>query len=194
MRLYAAGVPDLTRAEGLLFAYGSLVAGARDGVPAVLRGHRRAWTVAMDNRQVVPGYKRYRDPRDGAFPPVHVAFLDVVPDPDGAVTGLCLPVTAAQLRTLDARERNYDRVDVTARVDGSRGARVWTYRGSADGRARAAAGHAGGTLVVVRAYLEAVRAALQARGGDALVAPPCPVVELQRVDLPPAEPGRRSGT
>jgi hypothetical protein len=189
---YAPQVPGLTPSPQFVFAYGSLVTDAPGAVPAVLPGHRRAWTVAMDNRRSLPGYKRFRA-RDGVtFPPVFVAFLDLADDPANALDGLCLPVTAAALDALDRRERNYDRVDVTPLVDGPQG-RIWTYRGSADGRARAAAGLADGSLAVARGYADAVRAGYAGRGPALLErfdastdAPPCPVLDLVRVDLPPA--------
>lgn len=137
-----------------VFGYGSLAA-VRDGDAhlATLHGHQRRWGVAMDNREAIPGYKRYVDP-DGLHPAVHVAFLDLTPG-DGAVNGVCRPVTAAQLAALDARERNYERVDVTAQLDGAPGP-VWAYIGSAAGRARLAAGRAAGRAVVSRDYLHLV--------------------------------------
>ena len=42
-----------------VFGYGSLVA---DGAqPCELRGFRRFWGVAMDNRVDLPGYKHFED-------------------------------------------------------------------------------------------------------------------------------------
>jgi gamma-glutamylcyclotransferase (GGCT)/AIG2-like uncharacterized protein YtfP len=166
-----------------VFAYGSL---ARDhgGRPARLRGVRRAWGVAMDNRHVIPGYKVWLDPADGTRPPVHVVFLDLVPAARAAVAGVLLPVSRAALARLDARERNYARVDVTDRLEAGRlptGARVWAYVGSAAGRARFRAGQAAGTAVVAGAYLDAVRSAFSA----AIPAPPVPVRRLARRDVPP---------
>ncbi|HYF26221.1 MAG TPA: gamma-glutamylcyclotransferase family protein [Baekduia sp.] len=152
----------------LVFAYGSLT--GLPGRPAVLPGARRTWGVAMDNRQAIPGYKRFLDPATGEAPPVHVAFADLE-DGDGDVDGVLLEVDAAGLRTLDARERNYERIDVSHRFDGA--GRVWTYRGSAAGRRRAARGRAAGDLVVVRSY-----AAAAGLAPDGL-----PVLDLVRVDL-----------
>ena len=181
-----------------VFGYGSLV-GAGDVRRARLRGHRRVWGVAMDNSVAVPGYKVYELP-DGSRPAAAVAFLDLAPDADACpVEGALLEVDAGALAVLDERERQYERVDVTALVaplDGPapRGA-VWTYVGRAPGRARAAAGHAGTAEVVVqRAYLDLVEAAFASLGDDALaryrasteLPPPFPVLELARIDLAPA--------
>lgn len=149
-----------------VFGYGSLrVPGAR---PARLRGWRRTWGVAMDNRVAIPGYKAYEDPATGERPAVHVAFVDVVEDPAAAVDGALLE--AADLALLDARERNYVR-----RVVRTDAGPAWLYVGTAAGRARFAAGLGAGTLVVDAGYLALL--------GDDVGPPPCPVVALRRVDL-----------
>jgi Gamma-glutamyl cyclotransferase, AIG2-like len=181
-----------------VFGYGSLVKGeflpSRDrraeGFVADLRGVRRAWGVAMDNRVDLPGYKRYLDPAGGR-PAVSVCFLDIVDSPQGRVNGVCLPVTAAELAGLDRRERNYDRIDVSERFGGLDGARVWTYRGSVDGRARFRSALSAGTAVVHAGYLRAVEAGFRALGepewtacAPSLDAGGLPVLELVRHDLP----------
>jgi cation transport regulator ChaC len=177
-----------------VFGYASLVAlpGTR---PATLRGHRRVWGVAMDNSVAIPGYKVYESP-EGARPPCSVAFLDLAPDEDATVDGALLAVDEDALAALDARERQYRRVDVTRWVtvagelaaDGP----IWTFVGRGHGRARVAAGRAGDVAVIIqRAYVEHVERAFAALGEAALEryrasteAPPFPVVELARVDLP----------
>ncbi|MCW3013960.1 MAG: hypothetical protein JWO02_1052 [Solirubrobacterales bacterium] len=193
-------MPGLRPAQ-FVFAYGSLVAapGAhalrRDGNPAGfvadLHGHRRAWTVAMDNTHVVPGYKRYVDRVTGEPADANVAFLDVAAAVHGTVNGVCLPVTAAGLAHLDRRERNYERADVTELVADAPG-HVWTYRGSVAGRARHRAGLRGRRLVVVRGYVELVLAAFGALGAAELesyrattAVPGYPELDLVREDLPP---------
>lgn len=161
-----------------VFAFGSLVAEAAGGVPAVLEGWRREWGVAMDNRVGLPGYKRYRAPGRPGWPALHVAFLDVVEDadPDASVEGVCVPVDPAALALLDLRERNYARRDVTDRMQGAPEGRVWTYVGSRAGRARLAVGRARGSAVVARSYWDAVASFAPAPSG-------LPVVELERVAL-----------
>jgi hypothetical protein len=200
-RSYAPGVPHRPPAQ-FVFAYGSLVATPQAqalrraanaaGFVADLGGHRRAWTVAMDNAQHVPGYKRYVDPVTGEPPDACVAFLDVVQEPGSAVNGVCLAVTADTLARLDRRERNYERVDVTDLVAGAPGS-VWTYRGTAAGRARHAAGLRAGRLVVSRGYVDLVAAAFGALGAAELAryrtttaAPGCVELDLIREDLPAA--------
>jgi len=175
----------------LVFGYGSLAGPAGAARPARLPGFARRLGVAMDNAVDLPGYKWFRDPRDGSRPVVHVAFADLVEAPGGPpVNGVLLP--ADDLALLDARERNYERVDVSDRVEGAPpGARVWTYAGSPAGRARFAAGRSAGSLVVARAYVEGIQAGFRALGPQehrAFLASTdfggVPVVALERVDLP----------
>lgn len=176
-----------------VFGYGSLAAEHDDAYPTTLPGHRRRWGVAMDNRRDLPGYKWYRLRAGGARPQAFVAFLDLVAAGAGdAVNGLCLPVDADALRRLDARERNYERVDVSDRVAEARG-QVWTYVGSATGRARLAAGLRERSLLVSQEYRDDVEHGFRRLGDDQLAAyrastdpppPGCEVVALERVELP----------
>jgi hypothetical protein len=123
-----------------------------------------------------------------------VAFLDLAADERSAVEGALLAVDAGALDVLDARERQYERIDVTGAIDPAPPGTgpVWTFVGRAPGRARVAAGRAGtAPAVIQRAYVDLVEAAFAALGDDALARyrastepPPFPVAELARVDLP----------
>jgi cation transport regulator ChaC len=139
----------------LVFGYGSLPA-EEPGVACRLHDHALGWEVAMDNRDVVPGYKVYVDPSTGARPEVEVAYLSITPAPGASVDGVAFPVSEAQLAELDERERNYVREDVTDLVDAELGGRIWAYVGSLAGRLRLARGRRRGTAVVSRGYLEKV--------------------------------------
>jgi hypothetical protein len=146
--------------NGYVFGYGSLVAEGEGCHVARLRGWRRTWGVAMDNSLDIPGYKSYLLRADGSRPAVFVAFLDIEPDPASTVTGVCMPVGEHDLAALDRRERNYDRIDVSSQLDGSRAGCVWGYRGSEAGRARLRDGLAAGRAVVSCDYLDNVLAAV----------------------------------
>ena len=165
-----------------IFGYGSLLA-RRDGVRCRLAGHRRRWGVAMDNRRTIPGYKYFLDP-DGGRPEVHVTFLDAVAERGSSVDGLAFGVSAAALAELDARERNYRRVDVTAMVHAELGGRVWAYLGLEESRERYAAAARAGSAVVSRAYVDGVRAGFAAFGLEFDTEPDVPVRDLTLVRVP----------
>lgn len=105
-----------------VFAYGSLAHPRTirqlggDYLVADLVGWRRAWTVCTDNTdrsRAVAYFEPGTDTRiDG-----QVLFLNLVPDTASTVRGVVLLVHAGALADLDAREGNYDRVDVTSSVD-----------------------------------------------------------------------------
>lgn len=150
----------------LIFGYGSLT--PRGARRAFLRGYRRAWNVAMDNTRTIPGYKYYVDPA-GRRPEVVVTFLNLVPG-DG-VAGVLFE---GDLDELDARERQYERVDV-ARALGMPGP-VYAYVGRAEAVERFEAGHRERRAVAQRSYVEAVLR---------VAAPPAlPVLDLTRIDIP----------
>jgi cation transport regulator ChaC len=160
---------------GFVFGYGSLVempdkrsgeraAGGRSS-RARLHGWRRGWGVAMDNAETIPGYKYYVAP-DGERPDVCVAFLDMRPERDAWVNGVCVPVGLAELEQLDRRERNYHRIDVTAAIEPAIGP-TWSYAGRVDSRARYADAAATGRAVVASEYLERVERGFLELGVDA---------------------------
>jgi hypothetical protein len=196
----AGGVRDHRPDMQFVFGYGSLAARSgplvnrrfqRHGFVADLPGFDRTWGVAMDNRHDLPGYKYYTDAA-GRRPAAFVTFLDLRSADTGTATvnGLCLPVGEAELTELDRRERNYERVDVSDRIDAG-GAQVWVYLGSAAGRARLEEGRRRGTAVIDAGYLQAVEAGFSALGEaehrlcrPSLEPHGLPVAELTRHQLP----------
>jgi cation transport regulator ChaC len=188
-----------------VFGYGSLLpAGVTalpgGAVPCRLSGWRRGWGVAMDNTRDIPGYKHYRTP-EGERPEVMVAFLDIEPDADGLVNGVAIRVGDDELPGLDRRERNYRRVEVSARVDTRLpgGGAVWAYAGRRESRERAAIGRREGRLVASRGYIERVAAGFDVLGQrelfSRLTAPLlAPVADLFLVrHAPVAEPRAAAG-
>jgi cation transport regulator ChaC len=175
-----------------VFGYGSLFAAT--GLPAGevchLTEHRRVWNVAMDNSVDVPGYKAYVDPRDGSRPDVFVTYLNLDPAPGGRVNGVVFPVSSDELSALDARERNYERIDVTGNVEEAVSGRVWTYIGKPEGVARYERGMGEQRAVISRKYYDGVLAACAAAGASSrrefdqsTDPPPCPIMDLDRIDL-----------
>jgi gamma-glutamylcyclotransferase (GGCT)/AIG2-like uncharacterized protein YtfP len=189
-----------------VFGYGSLTARPGPFSTRVLKEHgfvadvaglRRIWGVAMDNRRDLPGYKYYTD-AGGRRPEVFVAYLDLVPEstapahPGEAaarVNGVCLPVDDAMLEALDRRERNYERIDVSDRIEAGR-AQVWAYIGMAEARARLAEGRRTATAVIDAGYVATVEAGFAALGDGELARVRAslepgdlPVVQLTRHEL-----------
>ena len=75
------------------------------GVPCRLRGQRRGWGVAMDNRRTLPGYRYFLDPATGERPAVYVAFLDIRPDAGARVDGVVFPARPRRARRARAQLR-----------------------------------------------------------------------------------------
>ena len=192
-----------------VFGYGSLLdpaLPARVLGPAALRGHRRVWGVAMDNRESIPGYKRYVDRVSGVAPAVCVVYLDVVAAAGAWVSGAVIEVDDALAPGLDRRERNYERADVRAFVelgantgiDGmgpDAAGPVWAFIGRAVGRERCRRAREEGIAVVSRAYLDRVRADFTSLGPEMLrdfdrtTAPlDVPLLDLERVPVPGGDP------
>jgi cation transport regulator ChaC len=144
----------------------------------------------MDNTKDLPGYKYYVDPATRERPAVYVAFLDLAVEREGIVNGVVFPANDDELTTLDARERNYERHEVTAQIDPPPGGPTYTYVGTQEARKRFAEGRRSATAVIARAYLTEVRARFESLGPDALAAYeastdaiPVPIGDLERVDL-----------
>ena len=176
--------------DGFVFGYGSLLRSYGDVArPGHLEGYRRRWGVATDNSRTLPGYKYYLTVPGNERPGVFVTFLDLIADPAQTVNGVLIPVTAATLARLDRRERNYERHEVTDQVREPIDRPVWTYLGSDDARRRFERGHSEGRAVINAGYHRSVLDGFASLGPQALAAfhastdaPPCPMVELTRVD------------
>ena len=117
-----------------LFAYGSLVSahsaaetlGREVEVHAAsLRGWRRSWTLARDNRACEKTFSR----PDGSVPDVVLA-LNLEPGANAEVNGALIAVEERDLSRLDVREIRYERIDVTSAVTSgleASPARAYTY-------------------------------------------------------------------
>ncbi|MDQ1307861.1 MAG: hypothetical protein QG671_3695 [Actinomycetota bacterium] len=157
---------------GWVFGYGSLVAveeaeflvGGKVAQLGTLANWRRGWNVAMDNASAASDTKHFVDPDTGHRPAIFVAWLNVYACPGARVNGVFLPVTAAALAALDARERNYRRVEVSADTSLASPLPIWTFTGLAAGLKRFRVGQATGTLVVSSDYHELCLAAFLSRG------------------------------
>lgn len=175
--------PKTTRQ--MIFGYGSLVDVGRlseflnehglalgDYRYVTITGWRRSWSVAMDNREVVPDYKYYIDRSTAERPDVYVAFLNIervrkTDVPAGAappdVAGVLFDIDESVLAVLDKRERNYCRCDITDQFPGIDG-RVWVYLGSPEAEERYRIGLMDGSVVIDSAYKTSVESAYRNAG------------------------------
>jgi cation transport regulator ChaC len=182
-----------------VFGYGSLLERRQprdhadsEPTPAELRGYRRTWNVAMDNLRTIPGYKYYVDRATGERGGWFVTFLNVVADSHASVNGVLFVVTGDQLAELDERERNYNRIEISAQLSPPVDGETWVYAGADAAVCRFAVGRRTGRAVVSLDYYERVIGDFAALGPGAADRfkqltdpPPCPVIDLRRVDVPP---------
>jgi len=152
-----------------VFGYASLVAGSEPGaLPGRLRGFRRFWGAAMNNWEGGEEAKHFLDRETGERPRIRIAYLDIEPSEGSAVNGLAIPVDAERLAALDAREINYERVDVTDAFERAVTGRVFAYVGLDAARRRCREGVAAENIFVSRDYAAGVRLAFEVLGKDAL--------------------------
>ncbi len=133
-----------------------------------VRGYRRTWNIAMDNRVDISGYKYYLDKGTTHRPSLFVTFLNVYASPESRIGGLLFAVSAPELRHLDNRERNYRRIDISHQMERPVEGRVWLYRGRPEAEARFRTGQRQGQVVIARAYYRQVHEAFRRFGDPAL--------------------------
>jgi len=127
------------------------------------KGLKRDWSVAMDNRADVPNYKYYVNAAQERVDK-YIAFLNVSFDPNAEINGVIFPVDEAKLPELDARERNYRRVEISHLSQSVHQGRVWTYMAKESSRQRFMEGLAQDKVVIQKAYIDFVLAAFRAVG------------------------------
>lgn len=169
-------MPDRSGVD-YVFGYGSLVAlrtplvvagVAYPAVPCRLQGFGRGWGVAMNNWEAAPEKKHYVDRASRRAPRIRIAFLDLEEQAGVAVNGLAIPVDAAQLAAFDAREVNYERIEVSPALEPRLSGRVFVYRGTEEARARRHDDESGTDICVSGEYVAAVRQAFADLGEGAL--------------------------
>jgi len=173
-----------------VFGYASLVALEGDAVLGRLHGYRRFWGAAMNNWEGGEEAKHFIDRETGERPRIRVAYLDIEPREQSTVNGVAIPADAERLRAFDAREINYERVEVSdafepidAAAAPAGSSPVFTYIGLDAARERCHQGAADGDICVSRDYVAGVRLAFERLGDD-------PLAEYERTTDPLPFPER----
>jgi hypothetical protein len=152
-----------------VFGYASLVAlqeplaaGAeRAALLGRLRGYRRFWGAAMNNWEGGEDAKHWLDGDTGERPRIRVAYLDIEPRQGRTVNGAAIHVDGARLAALDAREINYQRIDVSAAFEPELPGTVYAYVGLDAARERCRRGAAEGNVFVSAQYLAMVQSGFE---------------------------------
>ena len=94
-----------------------------------LNGFRRIWNIAMDNYLNLSGYKYYIDSKTGRRLKIYVVFLNIYQVKQELVNGIIFKVTSSELKKIDKRERNYERININKFLDLNLTQPCWTYIG-----------------------------------------------------------------
>lgn len=121
-----------------------------------LRNFHRCWNIAMDNRLNLPHYKYYIDPETGNRPESFVTFLNIYPNPSKTITGILFRVSPQELKKLDQRERNYQRIDVTKRTEEEVQGKVWVYIGLKEAKQRYQEGLKQKNGMIAQDYIDSI--------------------------------------
>ncbi len=133
-----------------------------------LRDFHRCWNIAMDNRIDLPGYKYYIDRQTGNRPEGFVTFLNIRPHHGRTIIGILFRVSDEELENLDRRERNYQRIDVTYRINTPIQGKAWVYIGLDEAKKRYHEGLKQHNAMIARNYFDSVHNAYVLLGKEAL--------------------------
>lgn len=122
----------------------------------------------MDNNANVPESKYYVEKYSGDRPKGFVTFLNIRPCHGTTITGIVFDVSNQELEHLDQREQNYQKLDVTAMIDGPIAKNVYAYMGLDESEQRYQQGLKHNTAMISQDYYDSVYSAYQSLGPKAL--------------------------
>lgn len=161
---------------------------------AMLSGWRRLWNVGSDKASHPERTLRLDDGQE--FSGVNIS-LGIEPAPGADCCGAVFPINRPDLSSLDKRERNYERIEVTDDVTWAgkpKNCIVYTYVPLPETTERIAEAERQKRTLAVRAgYIRLVEAAFALYGQKELYRestpkPPFPVLEMEFVEHPPSRP------
>lgn len=135
-----------------------------------LRGYERLWACIRpfnDPQAIAAGAKKieaYFLRNTERVPVSGAAELNVYPSKKGRINGILYLLTNEELRSLDKRERGYQRADVTDKIEEFRfrGGRVYVYKGLPGSPAAPSADK--GAYILIKEFLDLVTGACDLRG------------------------------
>jgi len=167
--------------SNFVFGYGSLVdvenlqkylnrslSDSFDFVFCYLKGYRRCWNIAMDNRIDLPNYKYYVDKKTGNRPEGFVAFLNIRPHKGNNIIGILFGASEKDLQGLDKRGRNYRRMDITNLIETPVDGKAWVYIGLDEAEKRYQEGLIKDNVIVSQSYFNSVYNAYLSLGEEVL--------------------------
>ncbi len=159
MTTWVFGYGSLVNRTSLATTLGYVATVGSDVFVARLHGYRRTWNATMHNLHDDLDDKYYVDAA-GQRPDVGVTALGITAMPDEVIGGVVFRVSPAQIARFDLRERRYDRIDVTPRVqsDAPMGTddAVVVYAPSAAALRTYSQHLARGTAVSARSYVQTI--------------------------------------
>lgn len=117
----------------------------------------------MNNQVDLPEYKYYRLRQNNKRLNGFVTFLNIRPYPDRIVSGILFRVSNAELKNLDLRERNYQRINITNQLN-VKAQNAWVYIGSKDAEQRHQTGLSQEKAVICQDYYNSVQNAYLSLG------------------------------
>lgn len=129
-----------------------------------LKGFRRIWNVAMDNRNDLQGYKHYLEVKEDGKrirSPYYVTFLNIEPYPNSEVLGVLFKVDRKMLARLLARERNYELLNISKYLDFESSPQAYAFVATSSGIQRFKQGIANNSAVISKEYFESVTGAYE---------------------------------
>ncbi len=131
-----------------------------------LRNFRRCWNIAMDNSLNLPNYKYYIEVETGNRPESFITFINIRPNQGKAISGILFRVSHQDLKKLDRRERNYQRIDVTKRIEEQVEGKVWTYIGLKEAEQRYEQGLKQNKGMIAQDYIDSIHYAYGSWGQE----------------------------
>lgn len=164
---FVFGYGSLVHWENLQKYLGRKLTPGSDFVICGLKNFHRCWNIAMDNCLDLPDYKYYIERQTGNRFKGFVTFLNISPDNKNTIIGVLFRVSEPELKKLDQRERNYQRIDLTNQINRFIQGKAWVYIGLEQAEKRYQEGLQKDCAVISQDYFDLVHDAYFSLGSYA---------------------------